>query len=155
MVHSIKKMFIHTFCPQLPLNSSDVKIQCTCCCLYNCVCELVRVWFGKNHQLIPAHLPVHHHNPEIPLYTTGTTYIMLLNQLLPSWQTHWLRLSLLSGAEKAVNLRFTQRKEGRGEAGGSHSNALLQRRLQISDGAHRRPNLPPGKKCPVQYSLHV
>lgn len=42
----------------------------------------------------------------------SATYIRLLSQFLPNWQAHWFKLSLHSGAEKGVTLRFTQQKEG-------------------------------------------
>lgn len=97
------------------------------------------------------------------LNATGTTYILgLLSQLLPSWQTHWLRLSLLSGAKKAANLWFTQQKEG--DCGGGwwvgvdrggvedHTPVhCFKETLHNGDGAHGRPNQTSHKGEPKSW----
>lgn len=59
--------------------------------------------------------------------------------------------STLLESKKAVNRSFTQLKEGKRE-GGSQSSALLQRKLQTSDGAHGKANLLPGKHNTTQFT---
>lgn len=98
-------LFHCKFSSQIPLKSLGYKIQQNVCAC---------VWFEG---IIDTSQHTYQFISIILKYLStpvAQTYIRLLSQLLPSWQRHWLRLSLLSGAEKAVNLRFTQQKGGGG-----------------------------------------
>lgn len=153
-IHSSKAVF------SLPFQVLDDKTQINCVPVLPVqpyVCSCLRGLEGIND--LTQH--TYHFITIIPKYphTTGTTYIRLLNQLLPNWQTHWLRLSLLSGAEKKLHiLGLHSRREGaRGrEREWSHSSALLQRETSKQwRSTWETKNLPPGSPSPRLYKLSL